>query len=139
MNNKILLSSALLVILLIPVAPIAIPQANSKAEVTAPYKAVQAVVYDKVRGIYGKDYSYDFDANKFKTYGSPSSINDLRNMIVLDGKLNEDVWKEIEPITVDLQPTKPWGAVIDSVSVKAVNNGTWLFMSYQWKDITETR
>ena len=139
MNHKVLLTSILVMILLIPVAPIAIAQANSKAEVTARYKDVQAVVYDRVRGVYGKDYSYDFDANKFKTYSSPSSINDLRNTIVLDGKLNENVWKEIEPITVDLQPTKSWGAAINSVSVRAANNGSWLFMSFQWRDITESR
>lgn len=139
MNHKILLSSALLVILLIPVAPIAVAQANAKGDITAQYKAVQAVVYDKARGIYGKDYSYNFDTNKFATYSAPSSVSDLRNTIVLDGKLSEDVWKEVEPITVDLKPTKSWGAAIDSVSVRAVNNGTWLIMSYQWKDNTETR
>ncbi len=112
---------------------------NSKSEITAQHKDVQAVVYDKVRGIYGRDYSYDSYTNKFTTYDSPSRPILSPNTIILDGKLDEGVWKEITPTTMNLQPTKPWGAAINTASVRAINNGTWLIMAFQWSDTTESR
>jgi len=137
-----LMTPMLLVSMLLWTIPLATAQNNSEASVQAHYKDIQAIVYDKVRGIYGKDYSYDWLTNKFTTYSTtptPLSQIDIRNNIVLDGELNEDAWNGINPVTINLEPTHPWGGAIKRVSVRALNNGTWLFLALQWEDSTESR
>ncbi|MCS4538291.1 MAG: ethylbenzene dehydrogenase-related protein [Thaumarchaeota archaeon] len=132
MNHKVLLASVLVMIMLTP-SLVTISYAASETDLTAHYRDMKAAIYDKVRGIYGVDYSYDWYTNKFTT--DPKGTVDSKTVIV-DGKLDEAIWQTIDPVTIDLKPTFPWGGAVSSVSVKAANNGTWIFMAFQWRDST---
>jgi len=145
MNFKIVMAFVLAVIMTLPVTPVVSAETTPEATVVAHYKDITAVQYDRVRGIYGRDYSYDWNTNGFTffknytTTPAPLSKDQFPGSIILDGNLGEDAWKEIKPFIVNLEPTHPWGGAIKSVSVQAINNGTWLFLAFQWADATESR
>lgn len=140
MNRKILLVSALIVVILL-IMPPAVAQQSSAASLKAYYRDATSIVYDKTQGIYGSDYSYDEYNNKYSRFSTSRVLPDAssRNVIRIDGALEEQVWNDIEPFVVNLEPTSPWGGSIKSLSVRAINNGTWLFMAFEWKDATEDR
>lgn len=141
-----MLAAIFLGAILLTISPTALAQNASTANIVAVYKDAQAIVYDKVRGVYGRDYAYDWQNNKYSFFRNftstpaplPSDV-DPRNILILDGKLDENIWKDTKSIVVDLEPHTAWGGAIKRVSVKAANNGTWLFMAFEWEDSTESR
>ncbi len=56
--------------------------------------------------------------------------------IVLDGVASEDFWEKAPAITVPLSASTAAGGHVKSVTVKAVHNGSWLFILLTWEDPT---
>lgn len=146
-KHKMILASIVLMVMLLSTARgVTLAQDQSKAALVTYYRDARAWVYDKFRGIYGRDYSFNWDTNKytfFKNYTTipvpiPADIYSP-NTVIVDGKLDEKLWTDIQPVVVSLEPTFPWGGAIKKVSVRAINNGTWVFMAFQWEDTTESR
>jgi hypothetical protein len=139
MNYRIISASLILLALILLPTPIVLSQSSTDGTISAQYKDIDIVVRDKYRGLFEIDYKYDWDTNTFTVINDTPSTQDPENTIVIDGDLSEDVWNDIQPITINLEATKPWGSAIDKVSVRAGNNGSWVFLSFEWEDSTESR
>ena len=100
MNYKIVIAFVLAVMMALPVTPVVSAQTTSEATVVAHYKAITAFQYDRVRGIYGRDYSYDWNKNKFTflknftAVPAPRSKDQFPGTLIMDGSMDEDAWKE---------------------------------------------
>lgn len=139
LKHQMILALLVSVIIVLSAPSLVLAQNDSQSTIPAIYKDATVMVYDQFRGTYGRDYSYDWESNKYRELVPSVGDVESRSVILLDGELSEDIWKEIDPISIDLVATTPWGGAIDGASVRAANNGSWIFMAFQWEDTTESR
>lgn len=138
MKYRILSVSLLLIALILSPTPI-LSQNTSNETINAKYKDIDIVIQDGLRGLFEIDYKYNWETNTYTVINEQPTTQHPDNTIVLDGDLSEDLWDDIDPVNINLDATKTWGSSVDSVSVRAGNNGSWIFMSLQWEDTTEDR
>src|SRR3989304_6632387 len=110
MNFKIVMAFVLAVIMTLPVTPVVSAETTPEATVVAHYKDITAVQYDRVRGIYGRDYSYDWNTNGFTffknytTTPAPLSQDQFPGALILDGNLGEMHGKKLKPSSLTWRP-----------------------------------
>src|SRR4030067_1139119 len=94
-DRRRILASIILTVIIVSTTPFAYAQDSSQATIKAQYREVKAIVYDKVRGVYGMDYSYDWVTNSYTTYSLPHKLGDLAspNLLILDRNLDDALWK----------------------------------------------
>jgi hypothetical protein len=60
----------------------------------------------------------------------------IEGTVTVDGLATESVWAKAPAVTIPLSASTDEGGHVSSITVKAVNNGEWLYLLIQWEDPT---